>query len=404
MILNRKKIIPVILGGDLNAYSVARSFYERYGAVSHVFMRHKTGATSNSKFIITHLCSGLCDVKIAIPELLTFAVQNPKSELYLIPCTDGYTEMLVKSENILSGMYNMTLPNGKMFKELTNKHIFRGLMSENGFTVPKTATVINKADLNEEKLSKVSYPAVLKPASSIEYYKHPFADMQKVYFPQNSKEAVILSNKILSSGYSGEILVEEFIENAENRVLTTFSDSKGRVVRIAYGNVILEERGKSSFGNHSAIITLPQDELTEKIKVMLNKIGYVGFANIDIMISNGKKYVLELNARQGRSCDYLRAMGISIAELLVENAKNGQLENDFLYREVYWHYPSHKTVMKYSLDEEGKKRAAMLYRRGLSYSPYDSKKETAVRRLYSKIHLRRLDKRISETYRNGSAK
>ena len=45
------KIVPVLMGGDLNAYSVALAFCEAYGVISHAFTRSRCGATEYSKFI-----------------------------------------------------------------------------------------------------------------------------------------------------------------------------------------------------------------------------------------------------------------------------------------------------------------------------------------------------------------
>ena len=59
-----KPIIPVLLGGDLNAYSVALAFREHFGVRSHAFMKYKCGATANSSFIKTHISSGIDTVRI----------------------------------------------------------------------------------------------------------------------------------------------------------------------------------------------------------------------------------------------------------------------------------------------------------------------------------------------------
>ena len=38
-----REFIPVLLGGDINAYSVARAFYEEYQVKSLVFGKYQTG-------------------------------------------------------------------------------------------------------------------------------------------------------------------------------------------------------------------------------------------------------------------------------------------------------------------------------------------------------------------------
>ena len=49
--MSEKKITPVLLGAELNAYSVARAFNEKYNAVTYAFGKMVLGFTSNSSII-----------------------------------------------------------------------------------------------------------------------------------------------------------------------------------------------------------------------------------------------------------------------------------------------------------------------------------------------------------------
>ena len=68
-----EKITPVILGGDLNAYSMAMSFADEIGAVSEVFARERLALTDLSSYINIHVVPDLDDCNVAVPELLSFA-------------------------------------------------------------------------------------------------------------------------------------------------------------------------------------------------------------------------------------------------------------------------------------------------------------------------------------------
>lgn len=398
MKINEKNVIPVLLGGDLNAYSVALAFREAYGVSSHAFVRYKCGATENSDFIKTHICSGLDNVRIAVPELLKFAAEHSGAELFLIPCADWYVAMLESAGAALSGIYNVHIPEINIWRKLSDKCDFYSLMKKAGIKYPRFVSFDRQEAVTDKKLTEIPYPAVLKPSDSTEYWKYPFPDMQKIYFPKNSGEAAGLIYKIFEFGYGKRIILQEHVGACNgNRVLTTFSDKRGRVVRAVLGEVILEERGKTSFGNHSAIITVPLDKISFELIDFLNKIEYKGFANFDIMADARDKYVLEVNTRQGRSCDYLRAAGVNIAELLVKNAYGEELEPSFLYKEIYWHYPPHKSVIRYS-DGGGVEKAQRLYRDGKSHSPYDNAFEGLARRLYVTLHNVRLSKAIKKSF------
>ena len=179
-------------------------------------------------------------------------------------------------------------------------------------------------------------------------------------------------------------------------MLTAYSDKRGKVIRAVLGEVVLEECGKTSFGNHSAIITRPLDKLSFELIDFLNRVGYSGFSNFDIMVDGKDKYVLEINTRQGRSCDYLRAAGVNIARLIVENAFSENIAPDFSYREIYWHYPPHKTVLKYCSDGV-RESIEHLENIGRGYTPYDNGCEGLRRRIYVALHNRRLSKAIEKS-------
>lgn len=391
-----RNILPVLLGGDLNAYSVALAFREEYGVTSHAFVRYKCGATENSSFIKTHVCTELAEVKAAISVLLRFAAENTGAELFLIPCSDPYVKLLQEIKEHLSGLYRIDMPETDLWRRLSDKASFYTLLAESGIPYPDYVTFSSKQDITEEKLIKIAYPAVLKPSDSAEYWRYPFPDMRKVYFPENQEVTKRIAEQIFESGYPKAVILQEKIGNREsNRVLTTYSDKRRRVVRAVLGEVVLEECGKTSYGNHSAIITRPTDEICFKLIDLLNAVGYCGFANFDIMADGNKKYVLEINTRQGRSCDYLRAAGVNIAKLIVENAGEGNISPDFLYKDIYWHYPPHSTVMEYC-SQSSREIINRMHKMGLGHTPYINGYEHLLRRVYVAVHNRRLAKAIKK--------
>lgn len=396
---NLKNVLPVLLGGDLNAYSVALAFREAYGVSSHAFVRYKCGATENSAFIKTHLCTELADIETAISVLLKFAAENTGAELFLVPCSDPYVKILQEIKGHLSGIYRIDIPQTDLWRKLSDKYTFYGSMNDVGILYPEFVEFSSDKDISEEKLSKIEFPAVLKPSDSAEYWEHPFQGMRKVYFPKDRVSAKRIAEQIFSAGYRKKIILQKKIGNKNsNRVLTTYSDKRGKVVRAVLGEVVLEECGKTSYGNHSAIITRPLDKISFELIDFLNSVGYNGFANFDIMGNGEEKYVLEINTRQGRSCDYVRAAGVNIAELLVENALSGNITPDFSYKEIYWHNPPHKTVMKYCSDSV-RKSIERLHKSGGGYTPYINEYEHFRRRIYVAIHNSRLSKAIEKSMR-----
>ena len=73
MIDLKNDLVPVLLGGDLNCYSVARAFFEEYGVISHAFGKYPLGVSSNSKFIDFTAVPTLDNPEICITALRDFA-------------------------------------------------------------------------------------------------------------------------------------------------------------------------------------------------------------------------------------------------------------------------------------------------------------------------------------------
>ena len=46
-----REFIPVLLGGDINTYSVARAFYEQYQVKTYIFGKYPTGPSYQSRII-----------------------------------------------------------------------------------------------------------------------------------------------------------------------------------------------------------------------------------------------------------------------------------------------------------------------------------------------------------------
>ncbi len=391
---NNKILTPVLLGADLCAYSVARAFHEYSGVVSHAFGRYKCAITGFSKIVKTHVCAGLLDIKLSGPALFDFAKKNKDKRFILIPCSDLYTEIAAEVCERFKDCYTAVLPRRELRHLLRDKITFYNFLLEYGIPFPKTKSVTYSE--RRSGAEEFEYPAVLKPADSAHYWEAcRFSGMRKVYFPKTKEEAGSITEKIYASGYRGKIAIQELIggRKPQNYVFTVFCQNK-RAVRAVYGKVILEEVGITSHGNHAAIITMPQTSLCDSLIKMLEAVEYNGFANFDI-ISDGKaEYVLEINLRQGRSCDYMRAAGVNIAELLTKTVFGEKIEPDFNVGKIYWRYPPHSTVRLLS-EKNDVENAEELIRLGHEYSPLEYEEDTEhsiLRRAYVDYHAKRLNK------------
>ncbi len=399
-------LTPVLLGGDLNAYSMATAYARYNGSYSHVFARERLALTDMSPYIKLHTIKDLDDCNVAVPALLDFAKENSDKRFILIPCADWYMEMLEYARDALAGHFYFFIPDFEIWRTTSDKAIFLSILDKYGIPHPKTA-VFDASLLEFEKRGmKMEPPFVIKPSDSSEYWRNSFEGMKKVYISHSLDEAKHIAERIFASGYGGKILLQEFIGKksspASASVLTTYSNKRAKVIRAVIGDVLLEELAPRARGNYSAIVTRPLDKICYKIIDMLEGIGYTGIANFDILYSEGNGYCLELNPRQGRSFDYIRGAGISLPALFEAEYSNQNIAPVFSYKETLWRAVKRTTVVKYSRNKALLSKAMTLEKNGASISPYDFRGDKKLmRKLYVAVHLSREAKRYKKYGEDG---
>lgn len=176
-----KKIIPVLLGADLNCYSVARAFHEAYGVKSYAFGRYALGTTKYSKIVKFHIVEDVDTKEVLLPTLEKFAEEHDDALLILIGCTDAYADLIIENKDVLSKRYFCACPRADLAKKLISKEAFYEMCVKYGMDFPKTVIVKNLTETDKFDSLPFSFPIILKPSSSIRYWQNPFDGMKKVY-------------------------------------------------------------------------------------------------------------------------------------------------------------------------------------------------------------------------------
>jgi len=371
-----KTITPVLLGADLNCYNVARAFHMQYGVKSYAFGRYAVSATKYSKIINFKSIPAIDNDAVMLDTLHRFADAHIGDKLVLFGCTDDYVAMIIRNREELSD-YIIPYPGEEILNTVSRKAEFYETCDKFGIPYPATVVLKEKtsaAELTENKLG-FSYPIIVKPSSSVDYWKHPFDGMNKVYVAHSAEEAEKIIGEIYSSGYPEKMILQEFIDGGDSqmRVFTSFSDEHGKVRAMCLGHTMLEEHTPKGLGNHAAIVTEPVSSMPvlEKIKDMLESMGYTGFANFDIKLRAGTDddfRVFEINLRQGRSNFYLTSAGLNVAKLATEVFESEGDDCERVEKAVFWHHIPKKVAYTYTEDAELVKTAKKLAKEGLEYS------------------------------------
>lgn len=382
-----EQLIPVLLGADLNCYNVARAFHEAYGVISYAFGRYAISATKYSRIIRFTAVPDMDDEAVCLKTLTEFADAHPTAKLILFACTDDYAAMMIRLKDKLP-RYIAPCPSEAILDSVSKKAEFYEVCEKYGIPYPKTVVLTEPVcanALSEEALG-FAYPIIVKPSSSVVYWKHPFDGMKKVYFADTPADAEAILREIYAAGYDDKMILQERIEGGDShmRVLTAFSDAKGKVRAMCLGHTMIEEHTPKGLGNHAAIVTEPVENLpfADKIRAMLEDIGYTGFSNFDIKFTgrNGDFRIFEINLRQGRSNFYVTAAGINIAKLATEVYLSAGDDCIFGEKPHFWHLVPRSVAYTYTEDKQlvaaakalakaGKDTSSLLYKPDLMWNP-----------------------------------
>ncbi len=351
-----KKIQPVLLGGDINCYSVARAFHEEYNVTSIAFGKYLLGATKDSKIIDFRV-----EPKLSNPEELTALLLELADELIgkgfqpiLMGCTDEYAEYIIDNRSALEKKFVTPYINAELKDKLIEKELFYSLCEEQNLDYPKTY-IFSKGDSTTE--FNFNYPVIVKPSDSVLFWKHPFEGMKKAYLANTPEEFKEITDSIYKGQYDKNLIIQDFIPGDDScmRVLTCYSDQNGKVKMMCLGHVLLEEHTPKGIGNHAAIITEYDEALMNKFKEFLENINYTGFSNFDIKFDtrDSSYKVFEINLRQGRSNYYVTGSGFNIARYVVEDrVLNNELELQVQKENHFWRVMPFSVVSKFVKDKE----------------------------------------------------
>lgn len=372
-------IQPVLVGGDINCYSVARAYHEAYGVKSIAIGRYALGATKDSNIIDFKVRPEIEDDSKLLEVLLNTAkeISAPNKKLIVMGCTDEYAEFIIDHRDILKEYYIVPYIGSELKDRLISKDSFYQMCEEKGLSYPKTFVLGKNDEITDFGLK---YPLIVKAADSISYFQHPFEGMNKAYIVNDFNEYKEIIEKIYSNGYEKNLIIQDFIpgDDSHMRVLTCYSDQNAKVKMMCLGHVLLEEHTPKGIGNHAAIITEYDGELMDKFKTFLEDINYTGFSNFDIKYdSRDNTYkVFEINLRQGRSNYYVTSSGNNIAKYVVEDrVYNKELELKIQKENFFWHVIPNNVVYKYVQNQELVNKAKSLVKEGKSATSFGYDKD-----------------------------
>ncbi len=317
---------PLLFGGDINVYSVARAFHEAYGVRSVAFGKYPSFPCRGSAIIDYRVCPENESDEAFLRNVRTVAEEFSDRTVILLGCGDSYVQMAARYRDQLPSNVVAPYIQEDLLNTLINKEKFYQLCDRHG--IPHPPTFIYDRSMGHDFTLPWGAPYIAKPADSVAYWACGDASLAKVYVCQTWEELLQSLDKVYAAGYQDHMILQEFIPGNDSymRVLTSYSDRNGRVTSMCLGHVLLEEHSLHGIGNHAVIITEYDETLQMQIRDLLESLHFVGFSNFDIKYDQRDHTykVFEINCRQGRSNYYVTGAGCNIARLVVEDRIEGK--------------------------------------------------------------------------------
>jgi D-aspartate ligase len=317
---------PLLFGGDINVYSVARAFHEAYGVKSVCFGKFASGPAYGSDIIDYRVCAKNEDPETFRKNVADVAAEFADKTVLVMGCGDSYVKLAAENKEFFPANCIAPYIAGDTIGKLNNKEYFYELCDQFGIDHP--GTFVYRKEMGHDFELPFQAPYICKPSNGVAYWEHPFEGNEKVFTCPDRKNLEEVLDKVYAAGYPDTMIIQDFVpvDDSNMRVLTCYSDRNAQVKLMCLGHVLLEEHTPHGIGNHAVILTEVNEEICRKVKAFLEEMNYVGFSNFDIKYDtrDGKYKFFEINCRQGRSNYYVTGAGYNIAKLLVEDRVEGK--------------------------------------------------------------------------------
>ena len=240
--------VPLLLGADINVYSMARAFHEAYGVRTIAYGLYPSGPCYGSAIIDYRVSENNASPEKVLEHARHVAAQFPGKTILLLGCGDDYLTAI--SANLGKYPENVVAPYVPLeqMEGLIHKDRFYALCEQYGIDHP--GTFVYTPDMGHDFTLPFPGPFAVKPSESATYWDHPFDTQRKAYILQTREEVEQVLDEIYAHGYEDAMIIQDFIPGGDEnmRVLTCYSDGEGKVRLMCLGHVLLEEHTRHGAG------------------------------------------------------------------------------------------------------------------------------------------------------------
>ena len=395
----------LIAGTDANAYYMARCYHEAYGKKANLLGKTPMIYTKYTNILNVIYNDKICTEQGFLDAIEDFRKQHPNKKILLISSNETYAAFISKNKDKINEQFVHNYPSIDIINSLIMKETFYKTYENSVLDFPKT---IYYDCSNPTKITNdFTYPVIIKPSNVIEYNHISFEGKNKIYKVDTQSQLEETVDKIVKNGYKDTLILQEFIPGDDSYLFDSvvYCGKDKKVKLISFAQIGLQEHSKTMVGNAAVLINGfnqygENTEMINTIKTFMEDIGYQGFAEFDMKYDyRDKKFkVLEINARQGRCSYYISPLGYNLVKVLVDDLiENKPMDFEVIDKEVLLSFVPKGVIKKYIKNEEFKKKALSLWKKGV-VNPLKYKKDTDFKR---KLLLLRRHVDYYKEFKNG---
>ncbi|MBN1185290.1 MAG: ATP-grasp domain-containing protein [Bacteroidales bacterium] len=309
----------LLLGGDgTQTLPISKPLMKR-GYSVHIFYRHRLSYGYATRYASHKIKSPSINDK---DDFLTFFTEYVRNKFIdvVIPLSDSSAEFLSKNKQAFIKFCKFIVPDHDIFEKGYDKNLLMSVCRENGFPHPKTI------DLRENSISTIKdsfFPAILKPnyttggrGMTIVKSKN---ELESIFDKTVKEYGHCHLQKLIGQG-GRQFKVELFLDDKHQLINSSVMH------KIRYYPVT----GGSSCFN----VTIHNDSLVDICFAVLKTIGWVGFADFDLIEDpdDGIIKILEINPRIPACIKSAVESGIDYGNIIVDSSLGNELK-------TYEYYP-----------------------------------------------------------------
>lgn len=290
---DHKKNAVIVLGGNINALGVVRSF-EKTDIPVYSFGERKNFVMHSC------FCKGVVcpqpDTENFIDFLIKFR-QNFEVNPIIFACADRFLIPIVKNKERLKDMFFIPVCDWDILSKLIVKEYLYPFAEEKGIPCPKTVQIQAKEMTNSSSLGFV-FPIIIKPSLTLSFAKK-MGEKAYILNSQNEYESFLI--RLKDSGVDEMLIMQEYIPGDVDGLytITSYADKNHVIKGYSIGHKIRQSPPLTGGILSGHVIHV--EEILKLSEIFIKESKFYGISNIEYKKDSrdGSYKLMEINPRTG---------------------------------------------------------------------------------------------------------